>query len=82
MNWIIENLGTLGVGFAVAAIAGLAVFALFRDRRHGKNLGCSCDYANNCSQCPAFNQHSVCPHAENQHSVCSHAENHSDDSDV
>ena len=52
MNWIIENLGTLGVGLVVLIMIGTVIFILIRDKRRNKNLTCNCcqNLTGNCRQ--------------------------------
>ncbi len=46
INFLAENLGTILVFFAVAAIVSLLVLKLIKDKRSGRS-GCSCG----CSSC-------------------------------
>ena len=45
MEWVVENIGTLGVGLCVVAVVALAIFVLVKDRRsRGSCLGCACGH--------------------------------------
>ena len=48
LNWISQNLGTIVVGFVIAAIAAAIVVKIVRDKRKGKSAGCGCG----CESCP------------------------------
>jgi tetrahydromethanopterin S-methyltransferase subunit C len=51
MTFIVNNLGTIVVGVIVAAIVGLVVAKLVRDKRRGKHVGCdSCAGCDGCRQ--------------------------------
>ncbi|MDO4845708.1 MAG: FeoB-associated Cys-rich membrane protein [Oscillospiraceae bacterium] len=45
--WLHENIGTIVVALALAAVVALVVFRLHRDRKSGKS-SCGC----NCGSCP------------------------------
>lgn len=47
LDFLSRNIGTIAVLFVVAAVVGLVVFKMMRDKRKGKS-SCGC----NCGCCP------------------------------
>ena len=50
-DWIAENGATIGIAAVVAAVVGLIVFKMVRDKKKGKS-GCGCG----CSGCAMSEQ--------------------------
>lgn len=47
MDYILNNLSTIIISLVLAAIAGLIIYRMLKDKKHGKS-SCGC----NCSCCP------------------------------
>ncbi|MBO4415342.1 MAG: FeoB-associated Cys-rich membrane protein [Lachnospiraceae bacterium] len=54
MSWIMDNLANIAVIAILAAIIGLAVFTMVRNRKNGKSACggscCSCPYGDSCKK--------------------------------
>lgn len=47
MDWLISNLSTIIICLILAAVVGLIIFSMVKDKKKGKS-SCGC----NCSDCP------------------------------
>ena len=58
-GWITENIGTIVIALALAAIVVCVVRSLVRDRRQGKSsCGCQCSHCQNAAYCHGKSMHS------------------------
>ena len=48
ITWITQNIGTIAITLALAALVTVIVIKLAKDKRQGKCIGCD----HNCKTCP------------------------------